>query len=124
MKPARITSISELSARTFATVSIKLFKALEDWPVSIAHEMIPKNGEQLPFIVHKKTAEFVYILTGKGKACLGKKTFAVKPGDYVVIPAGIKHRFVTAGEPLTAISVFNPPMTFENLDAAPLKNKK
>lgn len=106
---------------TFATVSIRFFDLPGDWPVSIAHEVIPANGGDIPFVMHERTAEFVYILAGEATACVGGKTFAVSAGDHLIIPAGAKHRFVTGAVPLTAISVFQPSMTFENIDAVTLE---
>ena len=116
MKNARVASISDHKARSFGILSVKFLKA-PGWPVSIAHEVIYKNGKDNPLGSHKHTAEFVYVLKGTAKACLGNKTFRVKSGSYLVIPPGVKHRFVTGREPLVALSVFCPAMDWNNLDA-------
>ncbi|HBB65873.1 MAG: hypothetical protein A2X28_09805 [Elusimicrobia bacterium GWA2_56_46] len=117
MKTYRVDSISRLKSKLFSGVSVKYFRIPENWPVSIAHETIPQNGKNIPYIVHKKTEEFVYILKGKAKAYLGNKSFNVSSGDYLSIPAGVKHRFVTGKDPIIALSVFCPPMTFSDFDA-------
>jgi mannose-6-phosphate isomerase-like protein (cupin superfamily) len=67
--------------------------------------------------VHKKAAEFVYIIKGKAKAYLRDKIIAVSSGDYLVIPPGVRHRFVTGKKPLVALSVFCPSMNSDNQDA-------
>lgn len=116
MKTCLIDSISNIKSMRFSRLAIKHLKVPRNWPVSIVHENIPGNGK-VPFVVHKKTSEFVYILSGRAKAFLDNKSFNVTGGDYLLIPPGIKHRFITGRQPMTALSIFNPPMTFENLDA-------
>ncbi len=117
MKKFRLSSLSDFEAKTFSSLSIRFLTMLRGWPVSIAHENIPGNGKNLPFVVHRKTREFIYIINGEGKAGIGNKCFNVAVGDCLLIQPGVKHRFVTGKKPLVALSVFSPPMTFDNLDA-------
>jgi len=127
MKNCLVDSISNLKSKPFSGFSVKYLKIPKRWPVSISHENIYKNGKAVPFFAHKKTAEFVYVIRGKAKAYLGNKIIDVSGGDYLLIPPGIKHRFVTGRKPLVALSVFCPSMTLDNLDAVMCKsggNKK
>lgn len=116
-------SISDLESRPFDKLSIKFLKMFKGWPVSIVHENIPKNAD-VPFVLHRKTEEFVYIIEGKAKAFLGNRNFDVRSGDYLLIPPGVKHRFVTGQKPLVALSVFCPPMPYNKLDAIMCKDIK
>jgi mannose-6-phosphate isomerase-like protein (cupin superfamily) len=118
-----VKSISELKSRSFmgSRLSIKFLKIFPGWPVSMAHEIMHKNGKGMPWGLHKKTSEVVYVISGKAKAYLGSKKINVRSGDYLLIPPGVKHRFVTGSQEMVAISVFNPSMTFNNLDAVVCK---
>jgi len=126
MKKCRVDSIANLESRPFDKLGIKFLRMLEGWPVSIIHENIPKYGD-VPYVVHMKTSELVYLLSGEAKAYLGNDRINVRAGDYLLIPPGVKHRFVTGKKPLIALSVFCPPMNWEKLDAVMCKgagNKK
>jgi len=124
MKNCLVDSASNLKLKSCGVLGVKFFKVFKGWPVSIAHEVIYKNGRDVPWGLHKKTAEFIYVLEGKAKACLGHKVYNVSSGDYLLIPPGVKHRFVTGKKPLIALSVFCPPMTWDNLDAVMCKDGK
>ncbi len=117
MKKHRLSPLRCFEVKEFSGLTIRFLDMLEGWPVSIAHETIPPNEEGLPFIVHERTKEFVYVLSGRARVCLGDDRSAVAPGDCLAIEPGVKHRFVTDKEALVALSVFSPPMTFGNLDA-------
>lgn len=127
MKKFRFCSIRDLEAKDFSSLSIRFLNMLEGWPVSIAHENIPENEKNLPFVVHARTSEFIYVISGGGKAGVGDKCFTVAAGDCLLIQPGVKHRFVTGKRPMAALSVFSPPMGFDNLDARccrPSKKKR
>ena len=96
---------------------MKLLRTPEDWPVSVYYEKIYRNGGDIAWVIHKETTEFVYILGGTAKACLDGEVFRVKPGDYLVIPPGARHRFVTGKKAMTALSMFCPPMGLDKPDA-------
>lgn len=116
----------DLEVKTFSSLSIRFISMLKGWPVSIAHEEIPENAKGLPFVVHEKTSEFIYVISGGGKAEVGGKCFKAAAGDCLLIPPGVRHRFITGNKPLIALSVFSPPMTFDNLDAiaCPIPGKR
>ena len=54
------------------------------------------------------TAEVYYILTGTGKVELDGEWSAVRPGDVVHIPAGVRHR-VVADDEIETVVVAVPP---------------
>lgn len=117
MKKFRLSPLRDFKAKAFSALSIRFINMLEGWPVSVAHEEIPGNAGDLPFVVHEKTSEFIYVISGGGKAGVGDRSFKVAAGDCLLVPPGVEHRFITGKRPLVALSVFSPPMTFDNLDA-------
>ena len=48
------------------------------------------------------------VLGGRAVFCVGDEEKELAPGDLYVIPAGVRHRVVTAEEPLRALDVFHP----------------
>ncbi|MBI2385359.1 MAG: cupin domain-containing protein [Elusimicrobia bacterium] len=75
--------------------------------VSILHEHLPPRTE-LPKIHHRRTAEFVYCTAGSMTAYLGRRKYRVTAGSVLLIPRGVRHRFVTGSSSCEAISLFSP----------------
>src|SRR4051794_33076620 len=48
---------------------------------------------------HKIAEEFYYVLAGNGMAILDGKPFPLKTGDFLRLPPGTTHGFVTKDEP-------------------------
>jgi mannose-6-phosphate isomerase-like protein (cupin superfamily) len=62
---------------------------------------------------HETHTESIYILEGEGVMELGDQTFAVKSGDYVLIPRHTVHA-VTANSTLKVLSIQTPQWTTED----------
>ena len=124
MKGFRYSRLGGFKAKAFSSLSVRFIDFLKGWPVSVAHETIPKNKKILPFVVHERTSEFVYVLGGGGRAEVGARSFPVRAGDCLLVPPGIRHRFITGRSSLRALSVFSRPMTFANLDAVACPARK
>jgi quercetin dioxygenase-like cupin family protein len=53
--------------------------------------------------------QIVYILSGRGRFCVGAESTDVEAGDVLVVPPGALHHVETIGEEqLVDLSVFNP----------------
>ena len=53
--------------------------------------------------------QIVYIVSGHGTFTVGDETVDVARGDMLVVPSGVLHYAVAAGdEPMVDLSVFNP----------------
>ena len=53
--------------------------------------------------------QIVYILSGRGRFCVGDESTDVEVGDVLVVPPGVLHHVETTGdEELVDLSVFNP----------------
>jgi quercetin dioxygenase-like cupin family protein len=53
--------------------------------------------------------QIVYIVSGHGTFTVGEDTAEVSQGDMLVVPSGVLHYAVAAGdEPMIDLSVFNP----------------
>lgn len=81
-----------------------------------------KPGEEIGAEVHEKTAQFLRFESGNGKCVVGGKEYAVKNGDSVIIPEGVKHNVINTGsEELKLYTLYSPPV---HQDGLRFKTKK
>ncbi len=74
---------------------------------SVIHEHLPKRTA-LPTIHHRRTAELVYCTSGEMTAYLDGRPRRVRAGTVILIPPGVRHRFVTGARACEALSLFSP----------------
>lgn len=43
--------------------------------------------------MHTETSSILYILNGEANVSLGKKSFVIKPGDFLYVPANVVHHW-------------------------------
>lgn len=74
---------------------------------SLIYEKMPPHLS-LPTVYHKKTAEIVYCLGGHAIACLDGRNCRLSPGTVLLIPPGVRHRFITRSQSCESLSIFHP----------------
>lgn len=57
---------------------------------------------------HRVAEEFYFVLSGTATAILDGSSFAIKPGDFLRLPPGTRHAFVTSDEPLEMLDIHIP----------------
>jgi mannose-6-phosphate isomerase-like protein (cupin superfamily) len=57
---------------------------------------------------HKIAEEFYFVLSGRGQAILDGRAHDLKTGDFLRLPPGTTHGFVTADEPLEMLDFHTP----------------
>lgn len=57
---------------------------------------------------HQVAEEFYYVLSGSATAILDGQSIAIRAGDFLRLPPGTRHAFVTADEPLEMLDVHIP----------------
>ena len=57
---------------------------------------------------HKVAEEFYFVLSGTATAILDGSSIAIRPGDFLRLPPGTKHAFVTLDEPLEMLDIHVP----------------
>jgi mannose-6-phosphate isomerase-like protein (cupin superfamily) len=57
---------------------------------------------------HKIAEEFYYVLSGRGVALLDGERHPLKAGDFLRLPPGTTHGFVTEDEPLEMLDIHVP----------------
>ena len=57
---------------------------------------------------HKVAEEFYYVLSGSGKALLNGVEHVLQKGDFLRLPPGTTHGFITAEEPLVMLDIHCP----------------
>ncbi len=90
--PYTIESLIDLAEEGRATV----------YRVSI----IPQQRTRISY--HRVAEEYYFVLTGHGTAVLDGQEYRLKAGDFLRLPPGTTHGFVTEGEPLEMINIHAP----------------
>jgi len=57
---------------------------------------------------HKIAEEIYYVLEGSGTALLNGEPYELKRGDFLRLPPGTTHGFVTTDEPLVMLDIHSP----------------
>ncbi|MCH2115879.1 MAG: cupin domain-containing protein [Pirellulales bacterium] len=57
---------------------------------------------------HEVAEEFYHVLSGTAEAILDGSTYPLKPGDFLRLPPGTKHAFVTGDQPLEMLDIHVP----------------
>ncbi len=98
-------------------------KVLFTGPNSQLVLMSLKPGEDIGEEVHDDHDQFFRFEQGKGEVLVGKKTFKVKDGDAVVVPAGVNHNVINTSktESLKLYTIYSPP---EHPDGTVHRTKK
>jgi mannose-6-phosphate isomerase-like protein (cupin superfamily) len=57
---------------------------------------------------HGVAEEYYYVLAGRGVAILDGREYPLMPGDFLRLPPGTRHGFVTGDEPLELLDIHTP----------------
>ena len=57
---------------------------------------------------HRVAEEYYYVLSGRGVAILDGREYPLVPGDFLRLPPGTTHGFVTGDEPLEMLDIHTP----------------
>ncbi|WP_309398681.1 cupin domain-containing protein [Cerasicoccus maritimus] len=57
---------------------------------------------------HRIAEELYYVLAGQGTALLDGVAHTLMAGDFLRLPPGVKHGFVTQSEPLVMLDIHSP----------------
>jgi len=73
-----------------------------------AYRVTIEPGSTTAISHHKIAEEIYYVLDGSGTALLDGEEFPLKTGDFLRLPPGTKHGFVTKDEPLVMLDIHSP----------------
>ncbi|MFN4259329.1 MAG: cupin domain-containing protein [Gemmataceae bacterium] len=57
---------------------------------------------------HRLAEEYYFVLAGQGVAILDGREYPLRPGDFLRLPPGTAHGFVTGAEPLELLDIHTP----------------
>jgi quercetin dioxygenase-like cupin family protein len=82
----------------------------------VVETVVEPNGAVAAAHVHPDQDELFEVLGGEVEFRLGKQTVVAKPGDRVLVPAGMPHRFRNVGEETAHfVCEITPALGFEQL---------
>ncbi len=68
-------------------------------------------GSEIKEHVHEAETDVIYVLGGRAKMWVEDRgVFTLRPGVFVVVPRGLRHRTFDVEEELLVYDVFTPPM--------------
>ncbi len=70
-----------------------------------------RPGETIPTETHPHTVQFFYIVSGRGKAVLSKRTRLLRRGKALTVLPGVEHtiRNTSKTQPLKLFTFYTPP---------------
>lgn len=80
----------------------------EDEAAGTAYRVRIEPGQRTAISYHKIAEEYYYVLAGHGVAILDGREYSLQPGDFLRLPPGCTHGFVTADEPLEMLDIHTP----------------
>jgi mannose-6-phosphate isomerase-like protein (cupin superfamily) len=96
-----------------AAAKKSFFKVLASTATAQAAMMILKPGQSTsdePENEHPRCEQWLFVLSGSGKATVGKRRVALKPNSLLVIEQGEPHQITNTGRsPLTTLNLYAPP---------------
>lgn len=87
------------------------FKILETTPHSQVAEMVLSPGQSTGGSEneHKRSDQWLYVISGSGKAIIEGKTIKIKKGELLLIERGEKHEIINDSEvPLETFNIYAP----------------
>jgi mannose-6-phosphate isomerase-like protein (cupin superfamily) len=73
-----------------------------------AYRVRIEPGQRTAVSYHKVAEEYYFVLAGRGTAVIDGREHVLAPGDFLRLPPGTTHGFVTAEEPLELLDVHTP----------------
>ena len=80
----------------------------EDEAAGTAYRVRVEPHQQTSVSYHKLAEEFYYVLSGSGTAVLNGVAHELKTGDFLRLPPGTTHGFITRDEPLVMLDIHTP----------------
>jgi quercetin dioxygenase-like cupin family protein len=80
----------------------------EEEGAGTAYRVTIAAGQRTAVSYHRVAEEYYFVLAGKGIAILDGKEHALTAGDFLRLPPGMKHGFVTADELLEMLNIHTP----------------
>lgn len=73
-----------------------------------AYRVRIEPGQRTSVSYHKIAEEYYYVLAGSGLAVLDGREHELKAGDFLRLPPGTTHSFITREEPLELLDIHTP----------------
>jgi mannose-6-phosphate isomerase-like protein (cupin superfamily) len=99
------------------------FKVIAQGSSSQAAMMTLKSGESSSKEVedeHPKAEQWVYVISGSGRAKTNGRSVAIKEGSLLLIEKNEAHQIINTGQsPLVTLNIYAPPAYTENEEVRP-----
>jgi mannose-6-phosphate isomerase-like protein (cupin superfamily) len=76
--------------------------------VGTAYRVEIAAGQRTSVSYHRVAEEYYFVLAGRGTAILDGEERTIAAGDFLRLPPGMTHGFVTGDEPLEMLNIHTP----------------
>jgi mannose-6-phosphate isomerase-like protein (cupin superfamily) len=76
--------------------------------VGTAYRVTIAPNERTRVSYHRVAEEYYFVLSGHGMAILDDRPYRLAPGDFLRLPPGTTHGFLTEAEPLVMLNIHTP----------------
>jgi mannose-6-phosphate isomerase-like protein (cupin superfamily) len=80
----------------------------EEEAAGTAYRVRVEPHQKTSISYHRVAEEYYFVLAGRGTALLDGREVPLSPGDFLRLPPGTTHGFVTADEPLEMLDIHTP----------------
>ena len=102
------SAASPSTAQKLGPYEIEPLIAPEDEAAGTAYRVRIEPRSITAVSYHKVAEEFYYVLSGSGTAILNGSAYPLQTGDFLRLPPGTTHGFITQEEPLVMLDVHTP----------------
>lgn len=76
----------------------------------------PGSSEGSSTNKHPNSDQWVYVVSGTGRAKIGRKSVLLTKGILILIEAGEAHEIISTKSKLVTLNFYGPPVNFSELD--------
>lgn len=96
------------AARRLGPYGIEALIRKEEEGAATAYRVRIEPHQRTEVSYHRRAEELYFVLSGRGTAILDGRPYPLAPGDFLRLPPGTTHGFVTGDEPLEMLDVHTP----------------
>lgn len=108
LKLLHVTADSATEVRKLGPYQIESLIPPEHEGAGTAYRVRIEPHQRTSVSYHKIAEEYYYVLSGHGVAILNGAEHQLQQGDFLRLPPGTTHGFITADEPLVMLDIHAP----------------
>lgn len=92
----------------FGPYTIESLIAISEEGAGTVYRVCIEPHRQTSISYHQVAEEYYYVLAGSGRVVLDDQEYQLAVGDFLRLPPGTRHAFITQDEPLELLDIHTP----------------